>query len=112
MELNEHVDDVPVSISAVRHGVVIDWKNTEPDEILYIPEELFINLASDFYKSLTAEEYYDGIVLSEELETKLLASISKSVRTDKDSFVFKEVSKFLAEINEMKNTHYALFEGP
>ncbi len=44
----EHKQDYPVYSYLCKNDVLIDWEDITPDEILYIPENLFNNLAKSF----------------------------------------------------------------
>ena len=52
-------DDYPVMLYMAKVGMKIDWKENSPDEVLYIPEEVFQSVARSFINKIGLDGYYN-----------------------------------------------------
>ena len=104
-------DDCLVSFNLCKNNVEIDWKEHSPDEILYVPENLFNNLCAAFVKKVGLE-YYDTVEITNELEEILHRSFISAGNNEANIVSAREISQFIEKAKCLKETHYLTFEGP
>jgi hypothetical protein len=105
-------DDFPVVLYLAKVGVVIDWKDNSPDEALYIPEEIFQSVASQFVHQIGSEKYYDKTILNNELLGLLCGERESGNYSNRYIATLSEIRQFVSHGLNKKNSHYLAFEGP
>ncbi|CAH0535332.1 hypothetical protein VST7929_02931 [Vibrio stylophorae] len=105
-------DDYPVMLYLAKRGVSINWKDSIPDEVLYIPEELFQVVARGFVEKVGLEGYYGKTILTS-TEIDLLCC-EREVGEFPENFIviFAIIKHFIDEGCKKVDTHYLAFEGP
>lgn len=114
LAFTEDVDDVPVALCIVKKGESTDWQESFPEEVLYIPESVFSDLAEAFVEKLGVG-YYGTMSLSEQEIVELRQCMEdKSQKTDSKTlqFCIGEINKFLSRSEKLSNTHHLVFDGP
>lgn len=104
-------DDCLVSFNLCKNNVEIDWKENLPDEILYVPENLFNNLCALFVTKLGLD-YYDSVVITSELEETLQKSFITAENSETNIVAAREIIQFIDKAKNLNETHYLTFEGP
>lgn len=105
-------DDICVMLYIAKVGVSIDWKNYSPDEVLYIPEEVFDSVGRNFIGKIGGEQYYGKTILDNELIELLCGERKPSKYSEKYLNTLTEIRKFIDYGLRFKDSHYLAFEGP
>jgi len=105
-------DDYPVMLYMAEIGVVIDWKERSPDEVLYIPEGLFESVGREFIEKIGTERYYGKTVLDDEHIEILCGEREPRNYTDRYISVLEEIRNFIDSGLSKNKSHYLAFEGP
>lgn len=105
-------DDYPVMFYVAEVGTVIDWKEASPDEVLYIPEELFESVGRSFIEKIGSEGYYGKTFLDDELIEILCGEREPSEYSERYESALYEIRKFVESGLRKKKSHYLAFEGP
>jgi len=62
LEFAKDEDDYPIMLHLAEVGKVIDWKQSSPSEVLYVPEEIFQSVALRFIDKIGLDGYYSKII--------------------------------------------------
>ncbi|MEX2553727.1 MAG: hypothetical protein WD627_12090 [Actinomycetota bacterium] len=106
--------DVWVALCLAENGHYINWMNNLPDEVLYVPEEVFDQCAPRFLQ-LLGDRYYERTGLSPDLLEALTQDLGRTTDEAQDLTVKNAAEYMLAFlINgvQKSKTHYLAFEGP
>lgn len=104
-------DDCLVSFNLCKNNIEIDWKEKTPDEILYVPENLFNNLCKAFVKEIGLK-YYETVEITSELEDILHSSFITAENNEANIVSAREIIQFIEKAKPLRETHYLTFEGP
>ncbi|ODC03849.1 hypothetical protein BFW38_10130 [Terasakiispira papahanaumokuakeensis] len=105
-------DDICVMLYIAKIGLSIDWKKSSPNEILYIPEEIFDSVGRDFIGKIGGEQYYGKTILDDELIELLCGEREPSGYSEDYLNTLTEIRKFIEYGLCFKDSHYLAFEGP
>jgi len=105
-------DDYPVMIYLVKKGVVVDWRGNLPDEVLYIPEDLFESVGRMFIEKVGVDGYYGKTVLNNELIDALCHEREARNFSSRFENALMEIREFVKLGKQKENTHHLVFEGP
>ena len=105
-------DDICVMLYIAKVGVSIDWKNYSPDEVLYIPEQIFESVGRGFIRKIGGEQYYGKTILDNVLIELLCSECEPSKHSEKYLNVLTEIRKFIDHGLRFRDSHYLAFEGP
>lgn len=112
LEFAKGDDDYPVMLYMAKIGIIIDWKESSPDEVLYIPEELFESVGRSFIEKIGSEGYYGKTILDDELIEILCGEREPRDFSNQYITALKEIRNFVESGLRNKNSHYLAFEGP
>lgn len=105
-------DDYPVMFYLAKVGTAIDWKETSPDEILYIPEDLFGSVGRAFIDKIGSEGYYGKTLLDGELVEVLCGEREPREYSERYMSALLEIRQFVESGLKKVKSHYLAFEGP
>lgn len=111
MAFAENEDDVPVAFCICKNGAYIDWKDSPPEEVLYVPENTFEKIAPSFMERL-GRDYYGSNGISGELEDILVSEILLVSKSANLQQVKVAIYQFIQKASSVSATHYLVFEGP
>lgn len=105
-------DDCFVMLYLTKVGTVINWKDNSPDEILYIPEEIFQSVGREFIRKIGPEKYYDKTILDNQLLDYLCGERDTRKLSERYCITLSEIRKFVEYGLSKKGSYYLAFEGP
>lgn len=112
LKFAEDDDDCPVMLYLAKVGTAIDWKETSPEEILYIPESLFGSVGRAFIDKIGVEGYYGQTLLDAQLIEVLCSEREPGEYSEQYIYALLEIRQFVGSALKKVKTHYIAFEGP
>lgn len=112
LEFAKDEDDYPVMLYLAEIGKVIDWKQSSPVEVLYVPEEIFQSVARRFTEIIGLEGYYNKVILDGTHIELLCGEREPSEYTEKYKVTLAVIRDFINLGLQKTSSHYLAFEGP
>lgn len=112
LEFAKDEDDYPVMLYLSEIGKVIDWKQSSPSEVLYIPEEIFQAVARRFVEKIGLDGYYNKTILDSTLIEYLCGDREPSNYSEKYKITLEVIREFINSGLLKSSSHYLAFEGP
>lgn len=104
-------DDGPVYLCLYKNGQRIDWKESSPEEVLYIPETIFEAVARNFV-DVIGQDYYGTVGISKEYAVIIQGGFSRASPEILSFEMVQFVNNFIERSMEWSQTHYLAFQGP
>ena len=105
-------DDYPVMLYLTKIGLAVDWKENSPDEVIYIPEEVFQSVARSFIDKIGTDGYYNKTILDNSHVELLCGNRETNKYSEQYQVTLAAIRQFIESGLKKSNSHYLAFEGP
>lgn len=112
IEFAKDEDDYPVMLYLAQIGKVIDWKESFPDEVLYVPENIFQAVAREFIDDIGLDGYYNKTILNQRHTHMLCQEREQEDLSNEYLVTLETLRKFIGAGQARSKSHYIAFEGP
>ena len=112
LEFAKGDDDYPIILYLAEIGKVIDWTQSSPSDVLYVPEEIFQAVARRFIDKIGLDGYYRKIILDSSHIEYLCGDREPSDYSEKYKVTLEVIREFINTGLLKSSSHYLAFEGP